>query len=308
MERENFSFTDPFGKKIECLKWIGGQKPKAIVQIVHGMAEHAARYDDFAKFLVSKGFDVYANDHRGHGRTAETIENTGFFADTNGWEIVTENLFQLSKIIKNENPGIPLFVIGHSMGSLLSRNYISKFPGMINGVILSGTSFNQSFLLLFGKLIANIQLFFSGKKHRSKLLDRLSFGSFNKKFKPNRTNFDWLSRDEKQVDAYVQDEYCGFICTTSFYADLFSGILKIQNKNTIRKIPLYLPVFIISGEMDTVGDFTKGVNKVYESYKEIGLGDLEKKIYRSCRHEILNEINKEEVYNDILNWLNKHIN
>ena len=307
MKRENFNFIDPFGQTIECLKWIGDNKPKAVVQIVHGMAEHAARYDDFATFLVKNNFIVFANDHRGHGLTAGKYGNTGYFADKNGWSIVTDNVFQLSEIIKKEYPCIPLFIFGHSMGSLIVRSFISVHPNAIDGIILSGTSYNPKFLLLFGKTVANIQRFFKGKKHRSKLLDTLSFGSFNKKFNPARTKFDWLSRDNKQVDLYINDQFCGFVCTTSLFSDMFNGILKIQKNYVIAKTPAELPVYIISGEKDAVGNYTKGVKKVYELFIRNGAKDVEMKLYKECRHEILNEINKEEVYSDIVKWLNSKI-
>ena len=307
MIRKSFRFTDSLKEKIECYKWTTEQKPKAVIQIVHGMAEHAARYDDIAHFFVKNGFSVYANDHRGHGQTAAHIKDTGFFANKNGWKMVIKNIFQLTKIIKKENPQTPVFIIGHSMGSILVQNYISKYPAMANGVILSGASYNSSLLIMLGRLIANTQRIFIGRRRRSKMLNYLSFGSFNKNFKPSRTKFDWLSRDTKQVDAYIDDDFCGFLCTTSLYSDLFYGIRKIQNRKNLLRIPLKLPIFLISGEKDPVGNFTKGVSKIHEIYKYSGIEDVEKKFYKDSRHEILNEINKEEVYNDIINWINKRI-
>lgn len=307
MIKEHFSFTDPYGKVIQCFKWSDNGQCDAAIQIVHGMAEHALRYDDFAECLVNNGFVVYANDHRGHGLTAGTFENTGYFADKNGWEIVTDNVYQLSGIIKKDNPDIPLFLFGHSLGFIITGNYISKYPDSINGVIFSGTSYNPTFLLMFGKIVANLQRLFLGKKHRSKLLNSLSFGSFNKKFKPAGTAFDWLSRDKHQVDKYINDKFCGFVCTTSFFADMFSGILNIQKNKTFQKTPADLPILLICGEMDAVGNFTKGAKKVYESYKNNGVRDIEIILYKDGRHEILNEINKEQVYSDILSWIKKRL-
>jgi len=304
MNYEKFHLTDTTGIKIQCYRWACKSKPIAVVQIVHGMAEHASRYDDFASFLVKNNVAVYANDHRGHGLTAGTVENTGFFADNNGWDIVTDNVFLLTKQIKNDNPDIPVYILGHSMGSLITRTFLAKYPDAVNGAILSGTSYNPALLLGFGKLVANIQSLLAGKKHRSKLLDKLSFGKFNNKFKPERTKFDWLSRDEKQVAAYINDPFCGFICTASFYKDLFNGILKIQKKSTIKSYNKAMHLLVISGEMDAVGNFTYGVKKVYSIFKSCAISDVEMKFYTECRHEILNEINNKEVYNDILNWLN----
>jgi alpha-beta hydrolase superfamily lysophospholipase len=307
MNNNFFHYHDPSGKAIYYYKWSGNNKPIAAIQIIHGMAEHAARYSDFANFLVKNNLAVYANDHRGHGLTAGTFKETGYFADKNGWETATDNVHQLTKIIKKENPGIHLFMLGHSMGSLIARNYIIKYPNELNGLILSGTSYNPSILLGFGKTVAVFQKLFAGKRHRSKLLDTLSFGKFNSAFKPNSTKFDWLSHDKKQVDAYLNDTFCGFVCTTSFYSDLFKGILRIQNKKYLEKMPVDIPILIVSGEKDPVGNFTKGVNKVYEIYSNCGVRDINIKIFNDARHEILNEINRKEVYSFIHSWINNHI-
>ncbi|MGD0709840.1 MAG: alpha/beta hydrolase [Bacteroidales bacterium] len=307
MDKNISYFDDPLGKTIYYYKWTCKNKAVAAIQIVHGMAEHAFRYNDFANFLTNNNIIVYANDHRGHGLTAGTLEETGYFADKNGWEITTEDIQQLTAIIKKENPEIPLFILGHSMGSLLVRNYFNKYPEEINGLILSGTSYNPSYLLVFGKVLASMQKIISGKKHRSMLLDKLSFGKYNSSFKPNRTKFDWLSRDDTQVDNYVNDSFCGFVCTTSFYSDLFGGILKIQKKSFLRLTPKNIPVLIVSGENDPVGNFTKGVNKVYNIYKNQGIRDINAVFYKDSRHEILNEINKDEVYTFLLSWIHNYI-
>lgn len=307
MERDAFVFKDAYGQAIHNNKWFGSIRPKGAIQIIHGMAEHSARYADFAEYLVNKGFVVYASDLRGHGLTARTIENTGFFATGKGWDIVIENIYQLSEIIKKEYPDIPLYLFGHSMGSLLARGYIARYPSMADGAILSGTSYNPAVLLWLGKVVANIQRIFAGKRHRSRLLDTLSFGKFNSSFKPAITKFDWLSRDEKQVELYLKDPYCGFICTASFYSDLFSGILKIQKRKSFSAENKNLPILIISGEMDAVGDFTKGVKKIFTLYKEGTMKDVEIKIYKESRHEILNETNREEVYFDVSSWLSNKI-
>lgn len=303
MIRENFVFTDTEGQVIYCNKWQRNSAPSAALLIVHGMAEHSARYDDFAVHLVNSGLIVYAPDLRGHGRTAKTIANTGFLANNKGWEKTTGDIIQLSEIIKKEHTGIPLFLLGHSMGSLIVRNIIAGYPGIADGAILSGTSYTAPILLFFGKSVANIQSFFAGKMHRSRLLNTLSFGKYNGRFMPARTKSDWLTRDEKQVEKYVNDPYCGFICTTSFYSDLFGGILNIQKKKAFRLVNKDLPILIISGEMDAVGDFTKGVIKVFDLYKKHGIKSTEMRIYKGYRHEILNEINRKEVYKDTVKWL-----
>jgi alpha-beta hydrolase superfamily lysophospholipase len=307
MKIEHFSFTDPYGQLIQCFKWSDSRQCDAAIQIVHGMAEHASRYDNFAEFLVNSGFVVYANDHRGHGLTAGIYENTGYFADKNGWEIVTDNVYQLSEIIKKDNPDIPLFLFGHSMGSLIARNYISKYTDAIKGVILSGTLYNPAYMLIFGNMIANIQKLFHRRNHRSKLLGVLSFGNFNKKFKPARTVFDWISSDKHTVDIYKKDMFCGFHCSASLYSDIFSGILHIQKDKVIKKTPFDMSLMLISGESDPVGNFGKGVKKVHKLYKDNGVQDIEIILYKDGRHEMINEINKEQVYSDILSWIKKRI-
>lgn len=308
MKTETFTFDAGDKAKIFCYKWSpeDGVKPIAAVQIAHGMAEHAGRYERFAAFLTANGFIVYANDHRGHYKTAGSFENTGFFAENDGWSLVVNDMHTLTGIIKEQNPGLPVFLFGHSMGSFLSRNYIFRFHDEIKGVILSGTGGNPGLLSKIGKTLAGIEKAFKGSRHRSTLLNGLSFGSFNKPFKPNRTEFDWLSRDEAEVDKYVADKYCGFICTTSFFVDMLGGIIDIHKPENVSKTSKELPVYIFSGEKDPVGNFSKGVMEVYHMYKNSGINDLSYKIYKDGRHEMLNELNREEVFADVKLWLDNH--
>jgi alpha-beta hydrolase superfamily lysophospholipase len=303
MKKEIFSFASQDGAELKYLRWLPDTKVKAVLQIVHGMAEHASRYDEFAHFLNENGYAVYACDLRGHGLTVASIENTGHFAESNGWDLVVKDCIKMNEIICKEQSGSPVFLLGHSMGSFIARDMISQNSEKYKGVILSGTSWNPLLLLVFGKMVAKIQKLFSGKKHKSKLLDKLSFGSFNSKFKPNRTAFDWLSRVPEFVDRYVKDEYCGFVCTAGFFDDMFGGIMKIQKSKIIRKTSSNLPVLLACGENDPVGNFTKGVKQVYKEYKNCGVKDIELKIYFQGRHEILNEINRNEVYADLLRWM-----
>lgn len=307
MKKEVHSFVTQDGVEIKYLRWLPETKPRAVLQIIHGMAEHASRYDEFARFLNEKGYAVYASDHRGHGLTAGCDENTGHFADSDGWNLVVNDCKKLYEIVKSEQAELPVFLLGHSMGSFIARDIILQISNNFKGVILSGTSWNPCFLLLFGKIVAKIQKLFSGKKHRSKLLNNLSFGSFNSKFKPNRTPFDWLSRVPEFVDRYVKDEYCGFVCTAGFFDDLFGGIIKIQKNKVIKKTPSNLPVLLACGENDPVGNFTKGVKQVYKAYKNCGVKDIELKIYFQGRHEILNETNRKEVYGNMLKWMDFRI-
>lgn len=307
MEQFNYKGSDGF--TIESYKWLdqSHNKPKAIIQIVHGMAEHAARYDYFAKRMLDKGYFVYANDHRGHGKTAGNIVNTGHFADSNGWDLVVDDVRILTKIIREKHSGVPLILFGHSMGSFIARDYIIHDFDKIEGLILSGTSYNPDYIIALGSMIAGIQKTFKGGRHRSKFLDKLSFGNFNKSFRPNRTEFDWLSRDNIEVDKYINDPYCGFLCSTQFFNDLFYGLKKIHKNTAYYAIQSPLPTLVFSGERDPVGGFTKGVRKFLTRSTEGDNTNIDYHFYKDGRHEMLNEINKDEVIEDINKWIEENV-
>ncbi len=309
MKNIDFTFNSDDKKVLHATKWMPSEdKPvRGVVQIAHGMAEHRSRYSSFAAFLNENGFIVYADDHRGHGQTIEIPEQQGFFAESDGWNRVVKDLSLFTELISKENPGLPLFLLGHSMGSLLLRTLIIDSPVRINGVILSGTAGSQGLLGKVGKLIAKGEVKKKGAVFPSKKMDNLSFGAFNKAFRPNRTDFDWLSRDDKQVDAYIKDPLCGFICTASLFVDLIEGVDYISDRNNLMKIPKTLPIYIFSGEKDPVGADTKGVRKVHEAYRNVGISDLSLKFYKDARHETLNEINRDEVFGDILKWIEKRL-
>lgn len=280
---------------------------KGIVQIAHGMAETSYRYKGFAKELVAQGYIVYANDHRGHGNTAISIDELGYIGP-DGFNRMVEDMKEFTDFIRyKENKDLPLFLFGHSMGSFLSQRYISLYGNGIQGVILSGTSGDQGPILHVGIRIAKREVAKKGPKTRSLRLNNLSFGNYNKKFKPNRTDFDWLSRDEKEVDKYIEDPYCGEIFTTSFYYDFFRGLKEIFKKSNVEKIPKDLPIYIFTGDKDPVGSMGRGTLKLVKTYQNIGIKNLEYKLYKDGRHEMLNEKNKDEVMRDVINWLNKHV-
>ncbi|HOT47193.1 MAG TPA: alpha/beta hydrolase [Spirochaetota bacterium] len=308
MKSDTFTFKASDGTKIAAYRWLPGAKSniKAAVQIAHGMAEHAARYERFAKELVKAGYAVYANDHRGHGKTAGALENVGYLADENGWDKVVDDMLVLTKLIKKENPKVPIFLIGHSMGSFLSRQYAMLHGNEIKGLILSGTGGDPGLLGKIGLFIAKREAKSKGKKTKSPLLDKLSFGAFNKAFKPNRTNFDWLSRDNAEVDKYIADPYCGDVFTAGFFCDMLEGIAFINDARNIDRIPKELPIYLFSGSLDPVGANTKGVLQVYNALVKAGIRDVTYRFYQDARHETLNETNREEVFRDVIEWLNKH--
>lgn len=307
MKPTSFHFSSIDGKPIFVNKWMPGEGVRGIVQIAHGMCEHSERYCDFAAALVDAGYAVYANDHRGHGKTAGALENLGYFADENGWELVVDDMYELTQISKKENPTLPIFLFGHSMGSFLSRRYIQKYGSEISGVILSGTGADPGLLSAIGIGIAKWEIKKKGRKARSALLTQLTFGNYNKQFRPQRTEHDWLSRDEKEVDKYIADPYCGAVVTAGFFHDMVTGIKLLDRPEQLGNVPKDLPILLFSGEKDPVGNNTKGVRKVFRNFQKAGIQDVSCKFYPDGRHEMLNEINKEEVYCDVMDWLNKRV-
>lgn len=305
----NFSFKSEDGTDIFVYKWTpdGNLETRGLVQIAHGMAETAARYEKFAEFLTENGYVVYANDHRGHGKTAGSVENLGYLADADGFNWLVRDLHQLSGLMKREHPGLPLFLFGHSMGSFLAQRYIMLYNQELKGAILSGSNGRQGIILNVGAFLAKREMKKNGRKAKSERLNKLSFGQFNAAFKPNRTEFDWLSRDAGEVDKYIDDPFCGTVFTSGFFYDFFNGLKEIERKANLRLIPKDLPLLILSGAKDPVGKNGKGVVRLFHTYQKYGMEDVTYKLYPGARHELLNETNRQEVMQDIVAWLNRHI-
>lgn len=272
--------------------------PKASVHINHGMAEHSYRYDDFARFLNSHGYVVYAQDHRGHGRTAEEDEK-GWFSHQDGWSIVVDDAFSIDEKIMEDYPEIPHFLFGHSMGSFITRISMARHSEDYDAVVICGTGAHQGLLGRIGQMLARSHVKKWNSKMRDPDLDKLAFSSYSKRFK-GEGKFAWLSRDRKEVEKYENDPFCGFVCSSKFYDDLIELSNQANNANEVKKVRKSLPVFIISGTDDPVGGYSKGVRKVYSLYKNAGIENVQLKLYDGGRHEILNEINKDEVYQDIV--------
>ena len=276
-----------------------------IIQLIHGMSEHKERYYDFMNYLSQQGYICAIHDHRGHGETSKSEEERGYIADKEGFDLLVEDVKELSDIIKKENEELPLILFGHSMGSFVSQRYIELYGDKIDGVILSGTNGRPDPITKLGIIISRDEMILRGRKAKSKVMDKLSFGDFNSNFKPNRTDYDWLCSVDEEVDKYIADPQCGFVCTTSYYYDLIRGLWKINEKENLKLIPKDLPVLIFAGDKDPVGDFGKGIIRLYECYKDLGIENLRYKLYKDGRHEMLNESNKDEVIEDILKWCNE---
>ena len=302
--RENFKFIDKDGKIINCYKWNTDKTPRAIVYIAHGMAEDALRYDYFAKQLNDNGYLVYTHDHRGHGLT-DSDEGRGYIADDEGFEVLASNLDELIVNAKNDNKGLELILFAHSMGSFVSLRYLELYGQEVNRVILSGTNCNLDKIAKVGALIAKCEIKLFGRKHQSKLMDKLIFGNHNKHFKPTRTNYDWICSDEKVVDEYIKNESCGFICSASFYYDLITGIFRLHRKENMEKIKKETSFYIFAGDKDPVGEFGKGIKALVTELKSYGVVNVEYKLYNEGRHEMLNEKNRDEVITNILEFLDK---
>ncbi|WP_226035996.1 alpha/beta hydrolase [Aquibacillus saliphilus] len=298
--------TAPDKEQIYLQKWTNNsKKPKAIIQIAHGMVEHIKRYQPFADYLVENDIFVYGNDHRGHGKTGETSGLMGYFADEQGFEKSVDDLYDVTSIIKQEFPDVPVILFGHSMGSFLARRYIQKYSKALDGLILSGTGYHPAMTIKFGKLIAKREIRKVGRTEPSSLLNALAFGAFNKKIRNAETKFDWLTRDKEQVKLYMDDPLTGFTPSAAFFHDLFDGLKMINDQKLIKGVRKDLPILFISGDKDPVGNQTIGVKKVINQYHKLGIGSIESLFYKDGRHELLNEINKEEVYQDIVKWIRR---
>ena len=295
------------GEKVHAMS-IKPQRPRAILQVVHGMMEHTGRYREFAGWMADQGIAVYMNDHRGHGKNLEYVPGQkirgehihGYFGRAKGWERSVDTLHDLTRLAKENHPGLPLFILGHSMGSVMVQSYFRKYPQEAQGVILSGPTLQPLPLVYAGIFLTDIIRVIYGCRYRSFLLKQLSYGGYSRYFKPKRTEFDWLSSDPAVVDAYVNDPLCGFPCTTAFYSDFFGAI---RENASLKKVSCNVPLLIFAGAQDPTGHFGKDPVEMAKRYSEAGLTDVEVKVWPEGRHEMLNELNKLEVWEFLLNWM-----
>ena len=279
---------------------------RAVLQIAHGMAEHLERYEPFAEVLCANGIAVYINDHLGHGKSVKNDDELGYFGKKEGWKNFIDDCYRLTRMAKEENPGKPLIFFGHSMGSFVARAYCLQHANDIAGAVYCGTA-GPNPAAGMGSLIAAAIGKIKGDHYRTKLVDKIAFGAYNNKFE-QRTAFDWLSRDEFQVDKYVADKYCGFLFTAYGYRDLTSLLGFVSGKNWFESLDKELPVLMISGAMDPVGSFGKGIDQVYDKLTAAGKKNLQKILYPDGRHEILNESALfDNVCADVIKWIEEVI-
>ena len=304
MRKEEFYFDSRDNvSKIHAVKWIPDQDPICIFQIIHGMAEHVERYEDFATFLVNQGILVVGENHLGHGKTAADGGTKGFICKNDPATVLVRDVHRLKKIVQNEYPGIPYVMLGHSMGSFIFRNYLFRYGTGIDGAIVMGTGTQPGALVKISKGLTSLLAAFQGWKHPSNFINIMAFGSYNKKVANPETPFDWLSADKGNVARYIEDPECGFTFTLNGFHTIFELVDRLNQATNYNKMPKNLPLLLVSGAEDPVGNYGLGVEKAYELYKEAGMKQVTKKLYEGNRHEILNEANKQTIYEDILNWL-----
>lgn len=292
---------------IHACIWKPEGEIKGVVQIIHGMAEYAARYAPFAEFLASNGYLVCADDHLGHGQSVYTKQDYGWFNKQGDPDMVIADIRALQLAVKKQTEGKPYFIMGHSMGSFFCRKYISLYGSEFDGAIIMGTGFKDMLTLNSALFFVGLNSFFRGSRNRSSFIKKLAFGSYNKKFKPARTQNDWLSVNTENVDKYESDELCGFSFTNNGYKVLFGIIKQACSQKIIEAVPKDLPVYFVAGAEDPVGDYGKGVTKARDKFLKAGVKDVSITLYEGSRHEILNDDCKERVQNDILNFINSHI-
>lgn len=303
MKKEFYFKSKDNETEIHAIEWSPNAQPIAILQIVHGMVEFIDRYDAFARFLTDNGICVVGNDHLGHGLSVNNDEQLGYIAHEDGNGKVLGDIHSLRQMTEQKYPNVPYFILGHSMGSFLVRQYIQTQAAGLQGAIVMGTGYQPWIMLTGGRVLSRTIAAFRGWKYRSKFVDNMAFGAYNKGFKPARTSKDWLSKDNAVVDAYVSNKLNSFLFTLNGYQTLFSSIKGCQSAKKNATVPKNLPIMVVSGKKDPVGGFGKGAEKVKNAFVKSGSKDVVLKLYDEDRHEILNELDKKDVYKDILAWL-----
>lgn len=302
---EKIASTDS-KNNLNVIIWETEKEPIGVLQIVHGMAEYIDRYDNFAKYMTEQGFNVIGHDHLGHGHSVSDEHDYGFFAEENGDKIIIEDMHSVTQYAREKWEELPNFILGHSMGSFCLRQYLTKYSNDVFGAIIMGTGWIPSAAAFLGKTIATNTCKSKGSHTVNPLLIKLTLEPYNKPFAPARTNCDWLSRDEKQVDLYVNDKLCGFDFTAGAYKDFFTILEKIAKNRQLIGMRKSLPILITSGSVDPVGG-KKACEKLNAQYKRCGIDDVTLKLWENDRHEILNELDKSDVYQYIYNWLKSKI-
>lgn len=303
---QEIRFTYPSADRItdiQAMIWIPDGKIRGILQISHGMLEFVERYGEFARFLNRHGILTVGNDHLGHGGSVRSEAYYGYFAEKNGNKILLSDMRELQRMTQEKYPDLPYFLLGHSMGSFLARQYLCQYGNYLDGAIICGTAWHSGLEARAGMLLCRLIARGKGWRYRSHLVNRLAIGSFNRKFHPARTPLDWLSRDEEAVDRYRSDPRTQFVFTVNAYEQMFAGLKYLSDSKNLACMPKDLPVLFAAGEEDPVGNFGLGVKKTAVAFRAAGMKNVACRLYPNDRHEILNERNRREVYQDMLGWM-----
>lgn len=308
MKKEEFYFESRDNiSRIHALRYTPDDgNVRAVVQIVHGMAEYMERYEEVARYLTDRGYLVVGEDHLGHGKSVGE-NGCGYFCAYDPATVVVRDVHRLKKLTQQIYPSVPYIILGHSMGSFILRNYMCMYGTGISGAVIMGTGMQPKGMLAAARVLVSVNRLCKGDRHVSRMLDNIAFGGYNKRFAPARTQKDWLSKDEKKVDQYVEDPMCGFIFTVNGFGTLFELIYRVWQPQNLEKMPKKLPILVVSGEEDPVGEFGKGVHRTVESLKNAGMQDVTCKLYPSDRHELLNETDRDKVLEDICSWMGEKI-
>lgn len=305
MQKEEFTFESRDGvSRIHAVRYTPEDgEIRGVVQIIHGMAEYIERYEEFAAFLTGQGYVVTGDDHLGHGGSVPEGGTYGYFCEQDPATVVVRDVHRLKKLTQERYPGVPYVILGHSMGSFILRNYLCRYGNGIQAAVIMGTGMQSALTLTAARTVASLQKLFYGSKHVSHLLNRLAFGSYGKRISPKRTENDWLSRNAENVDAYNADPLCGFVFTVNGFQTLFELISRLRRRENLAKIPKDLPILMVSGADDPVGDYGRGVKEAYDSMKAVGVEHITLRLYPEDRHELLQETDRLQIMQDISAWI-----
>lgn len=304
MVRNEFTFPSADGRTaVHAVEWLPEGRPRAVLQISHGVAEYILRYEPLAEYLTARGLAVAGHDHLGHGGSVAPGGTRLYFGPKGSWNWVVDDLYARYNLLKRQFPDVPLFLLGHSMGSFLARTYLIRYPGTVDGCIIMGTGQMSAALAAAGRVVAALERRRVGEDQTSPVVERLAFGAYNKRFAPNRTGFDWLSLNEENVDRYIADPLCGGNASIGLFREMLGGLRFIARPENLKKMNANTPVLFVSGAMDPVGDCGKGVRRAYRSFLKAGARDVSLQLYPELRHEILNEDCREDIFRDLYLWL-----
>lgn len=304
MKQTELTYRAPDGADLHIRGWLCGG-PVAIVHIIHGMAEHGARYAHVAEALNNANFHVYAHDHRGHGQSLVDGQPLGHLADKGSWSLCVQDAHSVRERIAQEHPGLPIVALGHSMGSFVLQQSLYQYPDDYVAAALSASNGKPGALGQVGRVVGRVERLRVGKRKPSPVIQAMTFGEFNKAFDPTRTEFDWLSRDPEQVDAYIMDPLCGFACTTQTWVDFLDGLFELASPENVAKVPKDKPLYLFAGGEDPVGEKGVGVRRLRDQYLAAGLTNVSLKLYPDARHETVNETNRLEVIGDLVAWCSR---